>query len=238
LGELIQKAAAKYGTKVVVLVDEYDKPILDNIERPEIAAQVREGLKNVYSVLKGQDAYLQFVFMTGVTKFSKVSLFSGLNQLKDITLHRDYASICGYTQGDLETSFAEHLADVNWNKLKTWYNGYHFLGEAVYNPFDILLFIDNGLMFRSYWFETGSPSFLLKLFKQKQYFLPSLEKIEVGEDILDSFDIENINPITLLFQAGYLTIEKTFTKRDRLVFALKVPNQEVQLALNDHFIDA
>jgi len=176
--------------------------------------------------------------MTGVTKFSKVSLFSGLNQLLDITLHQDYASICGYTQGDLETSFAEHLADVNWEKLKTWYNGYHFLGEAVYNPFDILLFIDNGLMFRSYWFETGSPSFLLKLFKQKQYFLPSLENLEVGEDILDSFEIENINPITLLFQAGYLTIEKTFTKRDRFVFALKVPNQEVQLALNDHFIDA
>ena len=237
--ELIQKASAKYGTKVVVLVDEYDKPILDNIENPEVAAEVREGLKNVYSVLKGQDAYLQFVFMTGVTKFSKVSLFSGMNQLNDITLDANYSTLCGYTQNDLETSFAEHLQTVDWDKLKTWYNGYHFLGEAVYNPFDILLFISKGCVYRSYWFETGSPSFLLKLFKQKQYFLPELDSMEVSEDILESFEIDNIDPVTLLFQAGYLTIaqmnESDFAG---VTFELKVPNQEVRNALANQVVDA
>lgn len=238
LAELIQKAHAHCGQKVVVLVDEYDKPILDNVERPEVAAEVREGLKNVYSVLKGQDAYLQFVFMTGVTKFSKGSLLSGMNQLKDLTLHKDYATLCGYTQNDLETDFAEHLAGVDWEKLKTWYNGYRFLGEPVYNPFDILLFIDNGFSYRNNWFETGSPSILPKLFRQRQYFLPELSSLEVGEEILDSFEVENINPITLLFQAGYLTIESTLQRRDRLIFRLCIPNQGVRLALFDQFIDA
>ncbi|WP_232023450.1 AAA family ATPase [Thiomicrorhabdus aquaedulcis] len=126
LSQLIEAAYTHYGQKVVVLVDEYDKPILDNIDNPTVSAEVREGLKNVYSVLKGQDAYLQFVFMTGVTKFSKVSLFSGMNQLSDISLDRRYATLCGYTQHDLETTFSEHLAGVNWDKLKEWYNGYQF----------------------------------------------------------------------------------------------------------------
>ncbi|WP_127470186.1 ATP-binding protein [Thiomicrorhabdus aquaedulcis] len=237
LMQLIVSAAEKYGQKVVVLVDEYDKPILDNIDNPEISAQVREGLKNVYSVLKGQDAYLQFVFMTGVTKFSKVSLFSGLNQLQDITLSRDFATLCGYTQNDLQTSFAEHLAGVNWDKLKEWYNGYQFLGEPVYNPFDVLLFIANHQTYRNYWFETGSPSFLLKLFRKERYFLPDLEGIEVGEEILDSFEIEAINPITLLYQAGYLTIKQVTEKRDRLRYHLDMPNKEVKLSLADQLVD-
>lgn len=235
---LILKAREKYGQKVVVLVDEYDKPILDNIDYPERAAEVREGLKNLYSVLKGQDAHLQFVFMTGVTKFSKVSLFSGLNQLKDITLSAAYATICGYTQNDLETTFAGHLAGVDWEQLKAWYNGYHFLGEAVYNPYDILLFISENQTYRNYWFETGNPSFLIKLFQQKAYFLPDLEQLEVSEEILDSFDIETIDPVTLLFQAGYLTIEKAYSGfGDQFMFQLKVPNREVRQALNSHFIN-
>ena len=236
--DLILQAREKYGQKVVVLVDEYDKPILDNIEHPERAAEVREGLKNFYSVLKGQDAHLQFIFMTGVTKFSKVSLFSGLNQLKDITLDERYASICGYTQTDLETSFAEHLKDVNWQQLKGWYNGYQFLGESVYNPYDILLFISGNYRYRNYWFETGNPSFLIKLFQQKAYFLPDLERLEVSEEILDSFDIELINPVTLLFQSGYLTIKKVYTDvMGELAFVLAVPNQEVKMALNNQLID-
>jgi hypothetical protein len=129
---LIQKAYDKTGQKVVILIDEYDKPILDQIEKPELSAEIREGLKNVYSVMKGMDEYIQFIFMTGVTKFSKVSIFSGINQLEDITLKQDYATICGYTQGDLETQFAQHLAGVDWEKLKRWYNGYSFTGESVY----------------------------------------------------------------------------------------------------------
>ncbi|MDT8407207.1 MAG: AAA family ATPase [Methylococcales bacterium] len=234
LAQLIQNAAQHYGQKVVVLVDEYDKPILDNIDQPDLAAPIRDGLKNIYSVLKGQDAYLQFVLMTGVTKFSKVSLFSGMNQLKDITLSKDYATLCGYTQSDLETAFAEHLAGIDWAKLKEWYNGYQFLGEAVYNPFDILLFISEHQSYRNYWFETGNPSFLMKLFRQKRYFLPDLEKIEVGEEILDSFDIEQIHPITLLYQAGYLTLDQVEESPwGGQVYRLRVPNKEVKLALNN-----
>ena len=237
--DLIVACHKKYAQKVVILIDEYDKPILDNIEQPEQAAQMREGLKNLYSVMKGQDAYIQFVFMTGVTKFSKVSLFSGINQIQDLTLHAKYATICGYTEQDLKTEFAGHLQGVDWEQLKEWYNGYQFSGQAVYNPYDILLFIDGDCRFKNYWFETGSPSFLLKLFKQRQYFLPDLEAIEVGEDILDSFDVERINPITLLFQAGYLTLNNCYeTDFGELVYQLKVPNREVRSALNTHFIGA
>jgi hypothetical protein len=237
--ELIQQAHKKYGQKVVILIDEYDKPILDQIEKPELAAEIREGLKNIYSVMKGQDEYIQFIFMTGVTKFSKVSLFSGINQIEDITLDKKVTTICGYTQHDLQTSFAEHLVGVDWEKLKRWYNGYSFLGESVYNPYDILLFISKDKLYRSYWFETGSPSFLLKLFRKQCYFLPELTNVEVGEEILDSFDVENINPITLLFQAGYLTIESTMTTPfEEFVFRLVIPNQEVTMALNSHFIHA
>ena len=235
-GDLIRHAHTHYGQPVVVLVDEYDKPILDNIDHPERAVEIREGLKNLYSVLKAQDAHLRFVFMTGVTKFSKVSLFSGLNQLNDITLAPRFATLCGYTQQDLESTFGAHLEGVDWEEVRRWYNGYAFLGEPVYNPYDILLFIDKGYSFRNYWFETGSPSFLIKLFQRRRYFLPSLEQIEVSEEILDSFDIERINPITLLFQSGYLTITDVQTRIGRLIFELSVPNQEVRLALNDQFI--
>ncbi|QEP44538.1 hypothetical protein D5085_16195 [Ectothiorhodospiraceae bacterium BW-2] len=232
---LIAAAEAKYGQKVVILIDEYDKPILDSIEHPERAAQMREGVKNLYSVMKAMDAAIQFIFMTGVSKFSKASIFSGINQLMDMTLDDNYATICGYTQTDLETSFAEHLSGVDWEKLKRWYNGYNFLGESVYNPFDILLFIAKNQTYRNYWFETGSPSFLIKLFQQNRYFLPDLETIEVGEEILDSFDIENIDPITLLFQSGYLTIDKVIRVADEIAYRLTIPNHEVQTALYNQF---
>ncbi|QNP30047.1 ATP-binding protein [Cylindrospermopsis curvispora] len=234
LGTLIRKAMAKYGQRAVVLVDEYDKPILDNIDNPPIAAEMREGLKNLYSVLKQQDANIQFIFMTGVTKFSKVSLFSGLNQLTDITISRDFSTICGYTQEDLEQTFAQHLQGVDWDELRLWYNGYSWRGESVYNPYDILLFIREGMEYGNYWFETG---FLIKLFQTNRYFLPNLEHLEVTEEILKSFEIERINPVTLLFQSGYVTIERTFTRHRRSMFALKIPNMEVRLTLNDQFIN-
>ena len=237
--DLIAGAVRKYGQKAVVLVDEYDKPILDNIEKPEIAAEMREGLKNLYSVLKAQDVNLQFVFMTGVSKFSKVSLFSGINQLSDITIDARYSSLCGYTEQDLDTCFAEHLAGVDREAVRHWYNGYNWTGPAkVYNPYDILLFIDKNHGFRNYWFETGSPSFLIKLFRKNRYFLPDLENLEVSEEILDSFEVERINPVTLLFQAGYLTIEQALTRHGRYRFALRLPNFEVRSALNDQFIAA
>jgi hypothetical protein len=235
--ELISEVKEKFNQRVVVLVDEYDKPILDNISEPLIAQKLRDGLKNLYSVLKSQDANLQFVFMTGVTKFSKVSLFSGLNQLMDITIDKRYSSICGYTDHDLKQHFSEYLEGSDPEEVKRWYNGYNWTGsESVYNPYDILLFLDKGNLFSNYWFETGSPTFLVELFRKNQYFLPDLENIEVFQRTLNSFEIDSLDPVTLLFQAGYLTIEKTFIDRGKLVYRLRMPNQEVRLALNEYFI--
>ncbi|MFM7091144.1 MAG: AAA family ATPase, partial [Bacteroidota bacterium] len=235
--KLISGAASKYGQRVVVLVDEYDKPILDNINNTQVAREIRNELKTFYGVLKEQDANLQFVFMTGVTKFSKESLFSGLNQLMDITIDKRYSSICGYTDHDLKQHFGEYLEGSDPEEVKRWYNGYNWTGpESVYNPYDILLFLSEDQSFQNYWFETGSPTFLVELFRKNQYFLPDLENIEVFQRTLNSFEIDSLDPVTLLFQAGYLTIEKTFIDRGKLVYRLRMPNQEVRLALNEYFI--
>ncbi|MDI6795114.1 MAG: AAA family ATPase, partial [bacterium] len=181
--ELIRKLSAK--NRVVILIDEYDKPILDNIENSELAKEMREILKGFYTILKGTDAYIKFVMLAGVSKFSKVSLFSGLNNLWDITLDERFATICGYRQNDLEAVFKEYLMDVDLEKVKLWYNGYAWLGEKVYNPFDILLFLNSvHKEYKNYWFETGSPTFLLKLLKERKYYIPKLEKIKAGESLI------------------------------------------------------
>jgi hypothetical protein len=234
--QLIKKLYDKYQQKVVILIDEYDKPILDQIDNNCVAAEIREELKNLYSVIKGQDAYLRFVFITGVTKFSKVSLFSGLNNLNDITLDKRYSSLCGYTQQDLETVFADQLKNADKDEIKRWYNGYQWLGESVYNPFDILLFIDKGLEFRNFWFETGTPGFLVKLLQQKQYFIPGFEHLIASENSLGQFDVEHIEIAALLFQTGYLTIQKTLTGSKRR-YLLSYPNLEVKMSLNDEILD-
>jgi len=197
--ELISSLYEKYGQQVVILIDEYDKPILDNIDETDIAVLIREELKNIYSVIKDADPYIKFVFITGVSKFSKVSLFSGLNNLKDITLSKEYSAICGYTQEDLETVFAKRLHDVDLEKVRKWYNGYKWLGKEVYNPFDILLYLDSK-EFRSYWFETATPTFLIKLLETGQYYIPDLCNLSAGEEIIGSFDVEDIKIETLLFQ--------------------------------------
>ena len=236
-GDLISGAALKYGQRAVVLVDEYDKPLLDNVHNSEIAKEIRSGLKNVYSVLKSQDANLQFVFMTGVTKFSKVNLFSGLNQLKDITISKFYSSICGYTDKDLEEYFSEHLSGSDPEKVRKWYNGYNWTGqESVYNPYDILLFLSEDFSFQNYWFETGTPTFLIELFRKHQYFLPNLEDVQVTREVLGAFDVDYIDPIALLFQSGYLTIKDTYIDDQEQIFNLKIPNREVRQALNSQFI--
>ena len=152
---LIRQAYKKYGQKVVILVDEYDKPILDNITNPEVAKQIRDGLVNFYSVIKGSDEFLRFTFLTGVSKFSKTSIFSGLNNIEDISLSPDFSDICGYTKNDIETTLKPYLEGVDMAKLKCWYNGYNFLGSDMYNPFDILKFIRNHFTFDNYWFESG-----------------------------------------------------------------------------------
>ena len=237
-GRLIKEAYKKYNKKVVILIDEYDKPILDNIENTEVARVMREELKNFYSVIKGADEYLKFVFITGVSKFSKVSLFSGLNNIDDITLTPKYATICGYTQSDVETVFAKHLEGQDFVKIQKWYNGYKFLGEGVYNPFDILLFISNEFAYRNYWFSTATPTFLLKIIEKNNYFLPNLENIVKDERMLNSFDVDYIELETLMWQTGYLTIGKTSINYDETPrYHLVIPNQEVKISLLSSIAD-
>ncbi len=233
LGELIRTAYEQYNQKVVVLVDEYDKPILDNITDKKLSQEIRDRLKNIYSVIKESDQYLKFALLTGVSKFSRVSLFSGLNNLEDISLDKRYATICGYTHSDVKSHFKERLEGVDLDELKKWYNGYNFLGEGVYNPFDILLFFSKDRTYSNYWFETGNPSFLIEILKQKSYFLPKLEDITISESDLSSFDIDDIKIETLLFQTGYLTIKKVTTLFNRRIFHLTYPNLEVRTALNE-----
>lgn len=233
--ELIVKLSRKFREKVVILIDEYDKPILDRIEEKKVALEIRELLKSFYSVIKDADAYLKFVFITGVSKFSKVSLFSGLNQLQDISLNPKYATICGYTQEELEKVFGKEIKEDELEKIKCWYNGYSFCGEPVYNPFDVLLYLSER-QFRPYWFETGTPSFLIKLLLNKKFFLPELENLIATERLLGSLDIDFIEPENLLFQTGYLTIKNYEPSTKGLVYYLGYPNKEVKISLNEYLV--
>jgi len=156
--------------------------------------------------------------------------------LKDITLDTKYCDICGYTQEDLEIVFKEHLKNANFDKIKSWYNGYNFIGEKVYNPYDILLFIDNDFVFNNYWFQTGTPSFLIKLIKKYNYFIPSFEKLEVTNSIIDSFDIEEIELEPILFQTGYLTIKEVKHKSIGVNYILSYPNLETKYSFNNYII--
>ncbi|WP_045216606.1 ATP-binding protein [Desulfonatronovibrio magnus] len=233
--ELIFTLHEKTGQKVVILIDEYDKPVLDNIEKKDMAVAIREELKNYYSVIKDADPYIKFVFITGVSKFSKVSLFSGLNNLEDITLNQKYSDICGYTQDELETVFADFLEGVDLNQVRLWYNGYNWLGKEVYNPFDILLYLKSKV-FSNYWFETGTPSFLIKMLYNGQYNIPGIENLKAGEEIVGSFDVENITAETLLFQAGYLTITGFEQVGSFRRYTLTYPNMEVKSSLNNSIL--
>ncbi len=234
--ELIRALYTRHHQPVVILIDEYDKPILDHIDKPQTAVEIREGLKNFYSVIKDSDEFLRFVFITGVSKFSKVSLFSGLNNLQDITLDPMAATVCGYTHEELIHTFAERLDGVDLEEVRRWYDGYNFLGDRVYNPFDILLFL-NTKEFRNYWFETGSPSFLIKLITQNHYPMPNLERVEAYESLLSSFDLDRIHLETILFQTGYLTIAEKLQIGTKIKFRLTYPNLEVKSSLTDTLLD-
>ncbi len=231
-GELIRQAGAAAGERVVVLVDEYDKPILDNITDPDRARQMRDGLRNLYSVIKGQDAHIRFAFLTGVSKFSKVSLFSGLNNLKDITVDARYSALCGYTEADLDRVFAPELEGLDREQIRAWYNGYNWLGEAVYNPFDVLLLFD-AREFRPWWFETGTPTFLVDVLTERGYFTPELAGVRASEALLSAFDVDHLAPEALLWQTGYLTFTGSRRIGARLEYSLGYPNLEVESALND-----
>ncbi|MEZ4988295.1 MAG: AAA family ATPase [Saprospiraceae bacterium] len=237
--DLLKKVNEHYGQKAVLLIDEYDKPIIDFLNDIPRAEANRDTLKWLYSVLKDSDALLEKIFITGVSAFSKVSIFSDLNHLTNLTLHRHAYTLLGITQKELETVFAEQLAQYDKEQVKRWYNGYGWGGdERVYNPFSLLSFL-NGQEFNNFWFETGTPTFLIKeMIKHRYYAVSGTETTE--RDLLN-FDFTRLNPVSVLFQTGYLTITK-YVPED-LLYTLDYPNMEVkhsleQLLLREYLDDA
>ena len=233
---LIQKAYKKYNKRVVVLVDEYDKPILDNIQNPQRAIENRDFLRSIYIQLKSNDRYIKFAFLTGISKFSKASIFSGLNNLEDISLNPIFGNICGYTHDNIKNAFYEYAKDFDLEKIKEWYNGYYFLKERIYNPFDVLKLFKYK-KFSNYWWESANPYFLIALLQKKSYYIPKLENLKVSEELLNSFEVEHLKLEVLLYQSGYLTIDRVEEKREIPTYYLSVPNKEVQISLNNLFID-
>jgi len=233
---LIEKIYEVSKKQMIILIDEYDKPILDNIEKKKEVEKIREILKGFYTTLKGLDKYIRFMLITGVSKFSKVSLFSGLNQLEDISLNKEFSNICGYTQQELEFYFKDYLQGLNLEEIKEWYNGYYFLQDTLYNPFDILLYLKNR-EFRSYWYKTGTPTFLIKLIKQQKYDATKLDNIILRENILEKFDLEEIRIEALMFQTGYLTIKEVYQKEYGQEYKLGFPNKEVKISFNENILE-
>ncbi|TAE19547.1 MAG: AAA family ATPase, partial [Bacteroidetes bacterium] len=243
--ELIQKLHAKTGRKVVVLIDEYDKAIVDYLEELETAEANRNTLKSFYGILKPADEHLELVLLTGVSKFAKVSVFSDLNNLNDISLDEDYSNIVGFTQAELETDFAPEIKALAARnnrteseflaEIKHWYNGYSWGGlDTVYNPFSLLNFFAGKGSFRNFWFSTGTPTWLVKELQDKKMY--DVEGIQSDETILSNFDYYHINPSTLLFQTGYLTIKHYDTKRQ--LYTLGYPNEEVRVSFMIHLSNA
>ena len=227
------------GRRVVVLVDEYDKPILDAVDDAETARANRDDLRGLYGTIKDCDAHIELTFITGVSKFSKVSLFSDLNNLTDLTLDPAYSAICGYTEADLDTVFAAELPGLDRERIRAWYNGYNWLGEEkLYNPFGILkLFASR--RFRAHWFETATPRFLIDTLLEHGFAAPDLESVRADEDLLSAFDADAMAPEALLFQTGYLTIAAEEEDADGLPeYRLRYPNLEVRRGLNRALLDA
>ncbi|MYF12473.1 MAG: AAA family ATPase [Gammaproteobacteria bacterium] len=225
---LLDRLHHKTGKQVVVLVDEYDKPILDVLDNPEMANANREYLRGFYGVIKGSAEHVRFVFVTGISMFTKVSLFSGLNNLKHISLDPQFAAICGYTDGDLDTVFAPELEGLDREEVRRWYNGYHWLGkERLYNPFDILLLFSDRT-FKAHWFETGTPDMLYRQIVRERRNPMELERLAADSELLSSFDVSDIDLRALMFQAGYLTIAREERLGADRLFALEFPNLEVR----------
>ncbi|MBP3518913.1 MAG: ATP-binding protein [Parabacteroides sp.] len=234
---IIERACRKEGQRVVILVDEYDKPMLQAIGNEELQKNFRETLKAFYGALKSKDGCIKFGMLTGVTKFGKVSVFSDLNNLDDISMRKEYVGLCGISEQELHDNLEEELhefADAQemtyeelCDKLKTYYDGYHFTHNTVgiYNPFSLL----NAFKykeFNSYWFETGTPTYLVTLLKQHHYDLERMAHEETSADILNSIDSASTNPIPVIYQSGYLTIKGY--DQEFGMFRLGFPNQEVE----------
>ena len=251
-GYLIDRIYEK--SKVVILVDEYDKPILGNITDPQVKEILRI-LKGFYSVLKDRNAQERLLFVTGVSKFCHVSLFSDLNNLTDITMDAKYATMLGYTQTEFEAYFKEQIEAVEKKQslnhqellaeIKNWYDGFRFHAdcESVYNPVSLAQFFDHAGEFNNYWFQTGTSSFLFEVMKQQSFNLPEALESTVSASFFEAFEIDRLNPKTLLHQTGYLTIGKTvkvpvpFTKVMNTEYTLVFPNFEVKSSFNDHLLN-
>ncbi len=224
--ELIALLHKKYNQKVAVLIDEYDKPIIDNLGKEEIPIAVanQKTLKIFYSILKDADPHLKLVFITGVSKFTQVSIFSDLNNLYDLTIEPNFAGICGVTDKELNTYFPKEIEKFDADKIKEWYDGYTWdLETYVYNPFSLLNFF-RVQKFRNFWFETGTPTFLIEMAKREKFY--RLENVKATEEELKSFDVNNLNSKNILFQTGYLTF-KSYNE-SRGVYTLSYPNKEVK----------
>jgi hypothetical protein len=235
---LIKDLNRKFQEKVVVIIDEYDKPLLSTIDNPKLHEEMRNALKGFYGVLKSADEHLKFVFLTGVTKFSKVSIFSDLNNLTDISLSPQYCDLCGITQEELEKNFQDNIDEIVKNtsvkkedyleKLKYFYNGYRFSPNpvTVYNPFGLLNHFNDGGEFNSYWYESGTPTFLIKLIKNQNIDIMDLEKKSVNRNEFRKYDVEKMPAIPVLYQSGYLTISNYDEEFQE--FTLDYPNEEVR----------
>ncbi|GHV14211.1 ATPase AAA [Fibrobacterales bacterium] len=258
LSNLILDAHIKFGEKVAVIIDEYDKPLLDTLDKKDIHEDIRSTLKSFYGVLKSSDEHLKFVFLTGVTKFSKVSIFSDLNNLTDLSLNPRYADLCGITQEELETNFKEEIEECSRGtgvsaslndqsekrgtekylaKLKRFYNGYRFSKEplTVYNPFGLLHHFNTNGEFIPYWYESGTPTFLIKLIKQQNINVLNLEQKVLSYDDFRKFDVENMDAVPVLYQSGYLTITGYNEKRG--TYNLGYPNDEVRTSFASSLAD-
>jgi hypothetical protein len=238
LMQLVKQASKHHKAQTVVLIDEYDKPILDALPDLELAAAMRSELRSLYGVLKDADPYLRFVFLTGVSKFSKAGVFSGLNQLNDLTLNPNFDAVCGYTQEDVDRWFAPLVTKYPSVTIQSWYNGYSWGPTSVYNPFDILLLCENQEL-RPWWFETGTPSFLVRLLKDQPRSLPELDNLLIGAELTDSFEPERMHLAVMLFQTGYLTIkEKIEDPIEGMRYRLGFPNHEVRSAFSRLALDS
>ena len=234
--ELIDKLKTKYNNNVVILIDEYDKPLIDYLDKDNLykALENRDILKSFYSVLKDADAQLKLVFITGVSKFSKVSIFSDLNNLNDISLSSTYNEICGISQKEIEDNFEQELNMYDKVKIRTWYNGYKWDldGSTVYNPFSLLSFFVHNGTYQNFWYTTGTPTFLMKMCREQHMY--KFEEVSINKDDLGNFDIENLKIIPILFQTGYLTIKSESILNS---YILTYPNQEVRESYLRHLAD-
>jgi hypothetical protein len=234
---VIRRAYEKMGRGVVILVDEYDKPVLQAVEDEELQETYRNILKGFYGALKSMDGCIQFAFLTGVTKFGKISVFSDLNNLYDISMDKTYISICGITDEELDTVLTPYIQRLSTamnltydevrEQLRKQYDGYHFCANSIgiYNPFSILCTFRSN-EFKNYWFETGTPSYLVYLLKKHHYNLEYMTSAVVGNDVLNSVDSQSTDPLPVIYQSGYLTI-KDYNPRFK-VYTLGFPNAEVE----------